>query len=239
MPRGARILDLGHGCGDSLLLLAELAPRCLHGVTSLPAHAERAQARLGDGARVWCDDAVAWLARVADGALPAYDVIFVLDCAYHFSDRAAFFQHASQRLAPNGVLVLVDLVSAWPYPAASPTMHTSTLPAPTRAPSWWATCRHALVCWLSGANARWFVSFEAYEAELRAVGFKDVHLADLSHDVFPGFAAFLQGLGRGEERAWRGGHASWRALHAFGAQVHTWAQGGDDGLVRCALVVAR
>ncbi|WFD20507.1 T-complex protein 1 subunit delta [Malassezia caprae] len=166
---GDRVLDVGHGCGDSLLLLSQRPLTCLHGVTSLPAHAQRAQKRLGDKAQVWCADAVDWLAQEhAD----SYDVILALDCAYHFRDRSLFFQRARKHLKPGGRLALVDL------------------------------------------------------------------LRDISHDVFPGFSTFLQGLGI-DDQVWRGGgYTQWAALRAFGRVVQTWAQGGDAGMIRCVLVVA-
>ena len=108
IPPHARILDIGHGCGDSLLVLAkQYEPACLHGVTSVPAHAHRARERLGHRATVWCADVVRWI-RSDQATHSIYDVILALDCAYHFSDRAEFFRDAYARLAPGGTLAPVS-----------------------------------------------------------------------------------------------------------------------------------
>jgi len=233
---GDRVLDVGHGCGDSLLLLSQRPLTCLHGVTSLPVHAQRAQRRLGDKARVWCADAVDWLAQ--DDGAESYDVILALDCAYHFRDRALFFQRAHKRLKPGGCLALVDLVSAWPYPEPSISFTPSTLPAPSHAPSLGQRVQHWMTCYLSGTPAKSMIPCAMYMEQLRAAGFSSMQLRDISHDVFPGFSTFLQGLGI-DDQAWRGGnHTQWAALRAFGRVVHSWAQGGDAGIIRCVLVVA-
>ena len=76
IPPDARILDVGHGCGDSLLLLAETYnPACLHGVTFEAAHAQQARQRLGERATIWCADAVEWLKNSVD----TYDTVLALD----------------------------------------------------------------------------------------------------------------------------------------------------------------
>ena len=229
---GARVLDVGCGAGDSLLVLRDTrAPRMLHGVTSLARQARRAQDRVRDSATVVCADAVAWLASPA--CTEEYDVILALDCAYHFHDRVAFIRHAHERLAPGGTLALVDLVAAWPYPATL----ISPLPPPMHAPSICARLQHRCTSYLSGTQP--LVSFDTYEAQLRAAGFH-VHMQDISHRVFPGFAAFLRHMGTGEEAAWRGGNTlQWAALRMLGWVVDGWARGGDAGMVRCALIVAR
>lgn len=233
----ARVLDVGHGCGDSLLLLLhERAPHTLHGVTSLEAHAQRAQTRVGARAAVHCADAVAWLAHTAH----TYDAVLALDCAHHFADRPAFFRAAYAALAPGGTLALVDLVAAYPYPTDA-AFGASSLPPPTRRPGAWARAKHRVACALSGTPAQSFVSIDTYRAQLADAGFaRDaIEASDVSADVFPGFAHFLTHLGTGDERAWRGGSTLQRyALHRFGRVVAQWARGGDAGLVRCVLVVA-
>ena len=250
IPPHARILDIGHGCGDSLLVLAkQYEPACLHGVTSVPAHAHRARERLGHRATVWCADVVRWI-RSDQATHSIYDVILALDCAYHFSDRAEFFRDAYARLAPGGTLALVDLVSAWPYPVAtdataskgttaSNLFHASTLPTPTRPPSVWHRIQHWCACYVSGSNPHAFVSFDKYKAMLLDAGFDYIEMQDISHDVFPGFSSFLLSIGV-HDQAWRGGSAwQWRALRAFGKLVQTWAKGGNAAYVRCGLIVAR
>lgn len=241
IPAQAKILDVGHGCGDSLLLLLEREPCVLHGVTSMPLHAYRAQQRVGNRATVWCADAVEWLASSASSST-TYDVILALDCAYHFTDRSTFFRNAYKRLAPGGTLALVDLVGAWPYPSndTKALFQRSSLPPPSHAPSVWSTLKQRVTCYLSGTNPTAFISFADYEELLRKEKFLCITMQDISHSVFPGFGSFLQNIGGEGEKAWRGGGMwQWKALRAFGHVVNSWAQGGDSGMVRCGLIVAR
>lgn len=255
----ASVLDVGHGCGDSLLLLRDAyAPSCLHGVTSLPSQAARAQQRCGDAATVWCADAVHWIAHDPDARTSertkhglespkicplVYDYILALDCAYHFSSRASFFAHAYQRLAPGGVLGLEDLAAAWPYPRRpSYTFRASELPAPTRPPSWTTYLQHRLLCALTQTPAHAFVPIDVYVSQLVQAGFprEQIEVHDLSHAMFPGFAAFLARVGTTEERALRASSRAQRfGLRAFGRAVARWGEGGDGGLVRSVLVTAR
>ncbi|PKI82328.1 hypothetical protein MVES1_003516 [Malassezia vespertilionis] len=215
IPSNARILDVGHGCGDSLLLLAsQHEPQCLHGITSIPAHAKRAQQRIGARAMVWCADATQWLADTTDqcsvhgehARKGEYDTILALDCAYHFQNRPAFFRSAFQQLKPGGALALVDLVGAWPYPEhPAYDFVPSTLAAPKHGPSVWQRLRHRVVCYLTGTPPGSFVSMDNYATQLQHAGFSAVSIQDISHAIFPGFSSFLQGMGAEGEAAWRGG----------------------------------
>ena len=232
-----RVLDIGHGCGDSLLLIKEvLSPAILHGVTSLPAQASRAEARTKASAEVSCADIITHL-QASD---EEYDFIIAIDCAYHFSDRATFFDLASAHLAKDGVMVLFDLIGAFPYPAERKGFSPSAgLPPPTHPPGWITALKHQLVCWLTSVPAANLFPVDRYEGQLKAAGFGAVQINDVSHHVFPGFSRFLKGLGKGSEVAWRGGSsAQLAALHAFGSVVENWASGGDRGLVRGILVRA-
>ncbi|WFD41425.1 hypothetical protein MPSI1_000052 [Malassezia psittaci] len=200
IPEQARVLDVGHGCGDSLLMLLQRNTSYVHGVTSLHAHAARAQARCGSRAKVHCLDATEYLSQTQH----TYDTILALDCAYHFDDRARFFREAYDALAPGGKLALVDLLAAYPYPSQD-TVEPSRLPAPRRAPSLWRRFMHSVVCFMSGTQPKSFVSFETYREQLSEAKFctKDIEMHDISADVFPGFANFLQNLNTGEQRAWQ------------------------------------
>ena len=110
-----------------------------------------------------------------------------VDCAYQFvvavgaddsfDTRRQFFDRAHASLAPGGTLALADPV----------------LPAPQAAlPTW---LRVVLWMMMRGGAAPWanFVSKDEYAAELRAAGFDDVAVQDISSDVFPGLAEFISG----------------------------------------------
>ena len=209
-------------------MLAERKPVLLHGVTSLPFHAERARAR--STADVWCADAQEWLAARPE---PVYNTVLALDCAYHFRSRASFFEAAHNAMVTGGTLGLVDLVGAWPYPAWT----ASDVPPPTRPPSLYARVMHYIACLFSGTDPGAFVYMEQYRAQLEAAGFTAVQITDISHNVFPGFSRFLCNLGSGDEHTWRSS-TNLHAFRAFGRVVSRWAAGGNNGIVRCVLVTA-
>ncbi|EPQ30943.1 uncharacterized protein PFL1_01841 [Pseudozyma flocculosa PF-1] len=291
---GSRILDVGCGTGDSVLLLRErYGPKTLHAVTFLERDAARTAQRLDAAAgaeadkrsssssssssqqqqqqqqqqrqqrqhRVWCGDIAEWLVETSGSAGESYrdgdgdgdgeqkyDFILALDCAYHFQSRSDFLQLAYRRLAPGGTLGLVDLLSAWPPVRRG---RASERGATFRArrcgsrrvlrPSWRGCgTRRRASCWAfrrrrcgrrTGTPRNW--SERAFERRRFRSG-------TCPSTSFRAFRGSCEGWGRGEERAWRGGGAGTLfALRSFGGVVASWARGGDEGLVRCAVVVAR
>ncbi|PWN33488.1 S-adenosyl-L-methionine-dependent methyltransferase [Meira miltonrushii] len=283
---GAKILDVGHGCGDSLLLLMQrYRPRILHGVTSLPSHAQRARKRVQDAQRstngkaqemeveVHCDDAVAHVERLAELAQKKqtngktssrlqpldgtegeekYDFIFALDCAYHFKTRQRFINACHSLLKPGGTLALVDLIATHPYPLLSPQSYNKTTsearfsPSPSikppkvTKPSLLDSIKHSFVLRMVKVPSVNLISANTYLAQLDQAKYDDVLIQDISHAMFPNFARFLKRLGQGEEQAWRGGgNLQLTALRAFGHVVEGWAEGGDHGMVRSVIVVAK
>ncbi|CEH14780.1 hypothetical protein CBOM_02602 [Ceraceosorus bombacis] len=284
------ILDVGHGCGDSLLLLARtLRPRRLHGVTSLPAHADRARSRLrtfyharsrasaqhgtlstttfeqtNEAGQVWCGDAIEFLDSYLrqDEALKGerYDLIYGLDCAYHFRTRDKFLQLASQRLKPGGVLVLFDLVAAWPYPLdrSNQTIRSPSTTSPQHSshdfsifhadhktpmaspPTLSTRLLHRLTTRLSGVPSTNLKDVSQYLSDLKAAGLQPVEVQDVSSSVFPGFSTFLQGLGKGGENTARDEwNVDFIGLRGFGRIVNRWAKGGAEGAVRAVVTIAK
>ncbi|KAN0065352.1 hypothetical protein ACQY0O_001188 [Thecaphora frezii] len=221
-------------CGDIFEWLTETSS-----VASKMVGAGKARASVGAGAQ-------AGVQAVAQ-AEAQYDFILALDCAYHFKSRANFLEQAHRRLAPGGTLALVDLLSAWPPVSGDRErewtyVESGTLRDPQQRPSWWGRLGHGLTCRLLGVSPSALWSPDEYADRLVRAGFAAscVSIEDVSEHVFPGFAQFLRGLGRGEEAAWRGGGtATLVALRRFGGVVERWGEGGDEGLVRCGVVVAR
>ncbi|KAK0526853.1 hypothetical protein OC834_002542 [Tilletia horrida] len=267
LPENPRILDVGCGSGDSLLLLQRTShPSVLHGVTSLPSHASfarkrlRAQSGISDekdtSHDVHCADAVRWLQqpsapRIEQGRYPeGYHAIFALDCAYHFNDRPTFFQHAFNALQPGGTLALLDLALAFPYPDATSSSRAyqfksaQKIPPPKRAPTRMQSVMHTIGCASASTPTSHFVPIDTYAAQLAHVGFtpSEVVIQDVSVEVLAGFARFLCSIGNAEEAAWR---ASPPALMTLGLRmvgkhvVSKWAAGGDAGMLRCVLVFAK
>ncbi|UZJ54724.1 hypothetical protein CBS101457_004044 [Exobasidium rhododendri] len=249
----ASVLDVGHASGDSLLLLAsEYSPTILHGVTSLRSHTLRARARMQEQMvrlqgltslswHVFHDDAVAFLAQ-NNGT--KYDFILALDCAYHFHTRKDFLNACSSRLNPGGKVALVDLIAAHPYPKVKSSSLYFTpspeLPPPTLSKGGhFSLLKHKIITLVSGVPIGNLISVEQYHRDLQDAGFDGVTIKDISHLVFPGFAKFLKHLGKGDEAPWRGGgRLQTIALNSFGSVVESWSKGGQDGMVRCVVVVA-
>lgn len=246
---GRNILDVGCGSGDSSILLQRLAqPSVLHAVTSLGSQARYTASRLealpdlsGD-VRVWAEPINEWLQRTEGKASSVqYDVVLALDCAYHFRSRTDFIRLASRRLKPGGVLAFVDLLHSWPPPHDVETIGDA-VPWPTQAPSIISWCQHRLNCLLLSAPIGNFWSVDRYTDELvHAGGFEHdaIDITDITGHVFPGFARYLEHFGKGGE-SWRGGTAAMRfSLGQFADIVARWGRGGNRGLVRCCIVIAK
>ncbi|PWN28326.1 S-adenosyl-L-methionine-dependent methyltransferase [Jaminaea rosea] len=261
LTEGAAILDIGHGPGESVLLLkSRFQPQRLDGATLSLRDAQRAQGKLASAAKGG-EGGTEVQIKAADGAAflkecnPAtYDYIFALDCAYHFSShsRKDFFTAAHRALKPGGKLGLFDMFLATPYPAKKKEAKGSRgeewfkatsaeLPCPTRAAlTWPQELKLRLFCLLTSTPRRNLLPFSSYFSTLCSAGFssQDISIMDVSSHVFPGFARFLRDFAEGDE--WRAGAGGWnmrKALGSFAGFVEGWARGGDEGLLRGGLVV--
>ncbi|KAJ7706113.1 S-adenosyl-L-methionine-dependent methyltransferase [Mycena rosella] len=186
---GGQVLDVGHGSGESLILLlthpSMARPSQLTGITSLAAHHQRSQARV---ARL--DQPVPVFLHAGDAVYrpgshghpldpsseDQFDTILALDCAYHFRSRTAFLRQAYGKLRPGGCVALADICFT---PGALQTRWTR-----------WVT---AVLRLMPREN---MVSTDEYLAQMRGMGYT-VRLEDVTSDVFPGFIRFLgtRGLG--------------------------------------------
>lgn len=244
----ARILDVGHGSGDSLLLLArEYQPEHLVGVTASKSEADVARLRCNAAidkndtrVQVHANDASRFLHSKESGE---YDYIFALDCAHHFPSRLGFFREAHRRLdfQHGGTLALFDLCSSWPPAATSSKWYKpdSNLPQRTAPPTLWQRCRLVFSQRMSSST---LVDVHTYHSLLVSSGFDAdaIEIRDISSRVFPGFARFLTTYGDGDGEMPLGQSAAVKfALRSFGRIVRNWAQGGDNADVRGVIVVAR
>ena len=184
---------MGHGSGDSLLLLLTHPdtprPKILCGVTSLPGHYERSKARvenllssrpnLKDQTQVvlFQGDAVCRPAAIsATHPLSAsseytFDTILALDCAYHFETRFDFLRQCFGRLMPGGRVALADICFEEKPPLIT---------------------RLLLSLVLRLMPQRNIVTKRAYVQGMEEMGYVDVQLEDITEDVFPGFCEFLE-----------------------------------------------
>ncbi|KAH8998899.1 S-adenosyl-L-methionine-dependent methyltransferase [Lactarius hatsudake] len=189
---GGRVLDVGHGCGDSILLQLshpEVAtPSILCGITSLPAHHRRSWERVKiylssvdapPAVLLFQGDAV-WRPGCQDHPLSPnfkhdFDNILALDCAYHFNTREEFLRQSLRRLTPGGSVALADLCF-------------SSSPGPVLTLLLWRVLRTM--------PKRNITTKEQYIQQMREIGYEDVELEDITPFVFPGFRQFLKQRGR-------------------------------------------
>ncbi|KAF5374894.1 hypothetical protein D9758_000223 [Tetrapyrgos nigripes] len=170
IKHGARVLDVGHGTGESLTFLLSNPSvnliSSLTGITSLTTHHNRSLERLSQikvpkdtEINLYEGDAVYRPGAVRHPLDPnshaTFDAILALDCAYHFKTRELFLRQSFEHLAPGGRLLLRIFV--WMQPN-----------------------------WKDGKVPR-------YIEQLERISFVDVTMEDISEDVFPGFVEFLKG----------------------------------------------
>lgn len=187
--------DVGHGSGESLILLLShpdvRRPSKLSGITSLPAHHQRSRDRIASmrlrnpdiiEPKLYLGDAVYRLGREDHPLSPnntdMYDSILALDCAYHFHTRRDFLRQSLSHLAPGGRIALADIC----FPMSWKTMSLRT---------------RVLLTILNMIPEENIVSLDEYEADMRNMGYVDVKVEDISGDVFPGFIRFLESRGWG------------------------------------------
>ncbi|KAL0951106.1 hypothetical protein HGRIS_007843 [Hohenbuehelia grisea] len=210
---GSRVLDVGHGTGESLILQLSSAsipkPRSLAGITSLELHYKRASNRVrrlqandqsaaAVAVELYHGDAVYRVTSKDHPLDPSsdgeFDSILALDCAYHFNTREAFLDQCFQKLAKDGRLALADICFS----------EGSLQRRSTR----------AILRLLRVMPMENVVSPKEYVEIMEKIGFSDVELEDISADVFPGFTTFLKQRGL---KWWIFGHVmGW--LSALGAR---------------------
>ncbi len=187
-----QIVDVGYGCGDSLLLHLKHPsvprPSLLVGITSLQEHHKRSlerttKAEPGTKVELYHGDAVYHTEMgkrkhpldPSSEELP-FTSILALDCAYHFRTRQDFLHQSFARLSPGGHIALADMCFGT-----------------TGKPSRW----FKLLGLLGVVPQENIVTTEKYLEVLRAVGYTEGELEDISANVFPGFCKFLATQGTG------------------------------------------
>jgi len=189
-----RVLDVGHGSGDSLLLQLShpelVKPALLCGVTSLPSHHRRSKERVNSflssadapdkrpDVLLFEGDAV-WRPGHQEHPLSPhfgheFDNILALDCAYHFDTREEFLRQSFQRLAPGGCIALADLCF-------------STPPGPVL-----ALFLSRMLHVMPRSN---MVTKEEYVHQMNDMGYKGVEIEDITPFVFSGFRKFMNQRG--------------------------------------------
>jgi len=185
--------DVGHGTGESLLLLLSdpSIPRPSHlvGITSLEIHHHRSRDRVATLQATNQNKVSVDLHQrdaVFDGVAPSvhplnpsspitFDSILALDCAYHFNTRHKFLEQSFQKLRPGGSIALADICFS------SSALNTRRTRLITRILNLIPTYNQ--------------ISTEDYVDQMKQIGYVDVILEDVTSEVFPGFVPFLKSRG--------------------------------------------
>lgn len=179
----SRVLDIGFGCGDQLLLwLKQYQIQSLHGFNKSHSQTELAQQRLqqqgyGRAAEQCCYGDIAALSAPQWQQLRSQQIdrVVALDCIYHFTQRQSFLQRSQQLLSPGGRLGFTDLVLLKPFAAMS-------------------IKQRLLLRWMFAASRIPPQNIQTLEQQrllLQQAGFSQVRYQDLSQPVMLGFASWL------------------------------------------------
>lgn len=203
LESGQRVLSVGCGAGDELLLWVETYGVALAtGVEPDPVLRAAAQAlTVRMGPRAQADAPM--LAHTLSDALGSstWDAVVSVDAAYHFSPRTAWLQSAWHSLRPGGRIAFTDLVGG-----------SAGLAPGQRGPLGLQGMASRLTLRLAARAARLdgsdILPLPSALDRLRAAGFVDVGAQRLDTEVLDGFAAFArrqaQALGpAARDPAWR------------------------------------
>lgn len=185
---GGRVLDVGHACGDSLLLHLRgrriPTPSFLCGITSLSLQHQRALQRIKSYNKTARQPETVFLYQ-GDAVFrsyshnhpldpnskgPEFTSITAIDCAYHFRTRADFLRQSYRKLASGGYIALADLFTE---------------------DSLFDLHLHIL-CILLGIPKGNLWDRKRYLRELEMAGFVECEMRDISDKVFPGFRIYLR-----------------------------------------------
>ncbi len=202
---GDRVLSLGCGAGDELLLwLRAFGAAEVCGLERDAALVAAARERLsrstlpaGTRVQVLAGDAAALATRAQPGTgpdaglAPPFDRIVCVDAAYHVSPRTPFLRAVRALLRPGGRFALTDL----------------TLGPPRRA-GWRLLLRGAAA--LAQVPLADLLPLPAQAARLREAGFCEVQARALDAAVLEGFARYVHA--QGSRLALTGLHPDWRRV---------------------------
>eukprot|EP00753_Platysulcus_tardus_P017528 PLAT6430.1.p1 GENE.PLAT6430.1~~PLAT6430.1.p1 ORF type:complete len:347 (-),score=168.56 PLAT6430.1:100-1113(-) len=179
LREGQRLLDVGCGCGDQLLLWDELArPAAVVGVNPAAAQAAVAQRKICAAKRQHTLSVLPLTAAAACAKQQAasFDRVLSLDAAYHFRSRLAFFHSARRVLRADGRFACTD----------------QCVTAVAARGGWrWLLLR--VLAAVSSIPAANLVTVEEYRRQLRQAGFVDIHMRQLAaEDVYLPLADCIQ-----------------------------------------------
>jgi ubiquinone/menaquinone biosynthesis C-methylase UbiE len=166
------VLDCGFGYGDQdLLWMEEYKPRHITGINITPIQVEIAKQRVR---LVGMQDRIAFSegsATALDFQAKRFNVVFALECAFHFNTREAFIKEAFRVLCPGGRLVTADWTSE----------HVSTN-------SFIAQLRRTIFRKVGFVPSENIYSMEHYRRILEHTGFTEIQVEPISQHVWRQFS---------------------------------------------------
>ena len=249
-PKGSRkkrvLLDLGFGCGQQTLYLmnrdeeSQLFDRYI-GITidktqydfarsRVDAVKARKQTTTTTNTEIFCADAAdpgSWPRDLENVMSSTFQTdgteryVLALDTLYHFRpSRRNIFKYAHSTLHAN--FFAFDIFRA-PPPAKSTLKSTFN-----------SLFLRILTPGLAAPFSN-FVTPEAYKAQLQDAGYEeqDISIEDITSDVFPGLATFLETRQRELAALGLGGFSKWRVS----GWLFRWLAGGD--VLRAGVIFAK
>lgn len=175
------VIDVGFGCGDQLLLwLQQYGVEQLYGLNISRSQTQLSQQRLATAGYAQQAEQLSLGSNVellewASASLFASPTkMIALDCAYHFTDRLQFLADSYQLLAPQGQLMLCDLLLDDRGTSLTNKLVLKVL------------CR---LCKIPYTN---LLKHSDYLAKCRALGFEVEKFDDITEQVFLPFGQWLQ-----------------------------------------------
>lgn len=184
---GSRVMDVGYGCGDQLLVwLNEYDVEHIQGINNSKSQTTHAKTKLinngysndtkylieGNG----CDFEL-WhhlrLKAASPQTLKPLNRVLALDCIYHFTQKQDFLSLCFQYLERNGILGVTDFILNSDRLTISKQLKLKTMLHLSRIPT---------------DN---IVTSECYVRQLKRTGFKNIELTDISQHIMPKFKQWL------------------------------------------------
>jgi len=180
----SHLLDCGFGCGDQLLTwINRYAVASIVGVNLSVSQTEIAKHKIKQRSASYTrvvlhqgDVLTCFANRSFTEACDPISHIIALDCAYHFVNRAMFFQKAYSLLAAEGKIALTDITFCEP---------PKTLIARLRFKL--AAC----LIKLAKIPPENMLTLDQYKLQLARAGFKAIDTRDITEPVFAGFCQWL------------------------------------------------
>eukprot|EP01124_Arcella_intermedia_P000069 TRINITY_DN10035_c0_g1_i1.p1 TRINITY_DN10035_c0_g1~~TRINITY_DN10035_c0_g1_i1.p1 ORF type:complete len:342 (-),score=47.81 TRINITY_DN10035_c0_g1_i1:22-906(-) len=168
MDSHSLLLDVGCGFAEQDLLWAKEYGTTITALDLTPLHVQIAQKRIRMEKLEEKIEVMVGNATQLEGLKSGrFTHVVALECAFHFNTRGEFFRKAFALLPPGGCLLLTDLVPKAQRPIDSVVQRLGR--------------------WYTGIPRANMVPVSTYKEMLKAAGFTDISVTDISESVFPGF----------------------------------------------------